>query len=113
MSIDLDRLARAKSREAKQTERANQQAEKQRKSEIHRKKLEKELETARQFLFGKVILASLGKLSHDEKLVIRHLVHRAELTDKELAIIPEFAVHSVSEPLSLKPAAVEFARTGK
>jgi hypothetical protein len=111
MSTDLDRLARAKEREAKQIERATRENEKQRKAEIKRKKLEAEISTRRAFLIGETIRDA--KLTHDEKAVICGIMSRRESKPGDWDKVSDFTVHIVRETPSLKPAAVEFSRTGK
>ena len=114
MIVDPEKLARAKLREAKRIEFEHQEAEKRRKAQIGRRKLEREIETARQFVLGRIVLAALPKMAHEQKAVICRWAHEAGLTEKELALIPEFSVHIVRETPSLKvPGSPEFARTGK
>jgi hypothetical protein len=113
MTIDPEKLARAKAREAKRIESEAQEAEKRKKAEIARRKLEKQIETARQFVIGRIVLAALPKMAHEQKAAICRWAHEAGLTEGELKLIPEFAVHIVRETPSLKPAAAEFTRTGK
>jgi hypothetical protein len=113
MTNDLERLARAKIRKANRITQAQEAAARERNAAIAEKKLERSIQKKRQFLFGRVIDDALSVMSHEQKALIRHLVHRAGLSENELALLPEFAIHAVAEPPSLKPAAAEFSRTGK
>jgi hypothetical protein len=113
MIVDTEKLARAKRREAKRIELEAQAAENRRKSQIARRKLEKENETARRFVFGKVIDAAKATLTHEEKALLCGLVSRADLTDSERSLIPEFSIGLVKTAPSLKAAGAEFGRTGK
>lgn len=113
MIVDPDKLARAKAREARHIKAQEEENEKTRKARIRRERIEKQIETARQFILGRVVLAALPKMAHEHKATICRWAHEAGLTEKELALIPEFSVHLVRDPPSLKPAAAEFSRTGK
>jgi len=110
MTTDLEQLARAKQREAKQVERESQEAAKRRKAEIRRKKLEEMIATKRKFLMGEKIFAA--KLSHEEKAVLCGIISRSDLTHAERELLSDFAMHVVHSIPSLKPASAEFSRTG-
>jgi hypothetical protein len=111
MSSDLERLARAKKREAKRLDIEAQDAEKRRKAQITRKKLEDAVATKRKFTMGEKILAA--KLTHEEKAVICGIVSRSELTPAERELLADYTMHVVHSVPSIKPVAVEFSRAGK
>jgi hypothetical protein len=111
MTTDLEQLARAKQREAKQVERESQEAAKRRKAEIRRKKLEEMIATKRKFLMGEKIFAA--KLSHEEKAVLCGIISRSDLTHAERELLSDFTMHVVHSTPSLKSAATEFSRTVK
>jgi hypothetical protein len=72
---------------------------------------EKRLRQRRSFLLGETILAA--KLSHEEKTMICRIMSRRESPPKDWDKVSDFAVHIVREAPAIKPAAAEFARTGK
>ena len=112
MSTDLDRLARAKEREAKQITLATQQEEKKRKAEIRRKKLEAQIATRRAFLIGETIRDA--KLTHEEKAVICGIMSRRESRPADWDKVSDFTIHSVpSSAHGFKASVSEFVRTGK
>jgi hypothetical protein len=111
MTTDLERLARAKKREANRITIEAQDAEKRRKAQIARKKLEDAIAEKRKFTMGDKILAA--KLTHEEKAVLCGIVSRSGLTTAERELLADFTVHIVREAPSLKPAAAEFSRNGK
>ena len=111
MTTDLERLARAKKREAKRIDIESQDAEKRRKAQIARKRLEDAVATKRKFTMGEKILSA--KLSHEEKAVICGIVSRSELTAAERELLADYTMHVVHSVPSMKPALAEFSRIGK
>lgn len=111
MTISPDQLLRAKQKEARRIKSEEQAAAKRRDAQSNRRKREKELETARRFVLGKVVDLVKGSMSHEEKATMCGWVTKAALTDNERALIPEFTVHLVRE--TPKVIAADFAKAGK
>jgi hypothetical protein len=100
-----------KQRKATQVERERQEAEKLRKTDIKIKQAEKALALRRAILLGETIRDA--KLTHEEKAVICGIMSRRESKPADWDKVSDFAIHAVQSAPSLKPAAVEFSRTGK
>jgi hypothetical protein len=100
-----------KQRKAAQIERERQEAEKLRKTEIKIKQAEKALATRRAMLIGETIRDA--KLTHEEKAIICRVISRRESPPADWDKISEFTMHVVQAPVTLKPAADAFSRTGK
>lgn len=93
MSTDLERLARAKEREAKALDRELQGAAKRRNAQIKRKKLEDDIKTRRAFLIGETIRDA--KLTHEEKAVVCGIMSRRALVPDDWDKVSDFTIHSV------------------
>jgi hypothetical protein len=80
---------------------------------LERKKADKEkrLRVRRSFLIGETILDA--HLTHEEKAVICGIMSRRESKPADWDKVSDFTVHLVREAPTIKPAAVEFSRTGK
>jgi hypothetical protein len=85
-----------------------------RKAELARIKADKEkrLLLRRSILIGETILDA--DLHHEERAMLCRIISRRADKPKDWEKISDFTIHSVpSSPVSLKPAATEFSRTGK
>jgi hypothetical protein len=86
---------------------------KDRKTELEKDKADKakRLRQRRAFLIGETILDV--DLHHEERAMLCRIISRRTEKPKDWDKIADFTIHSVPQPPSLKPAAAEFARTGK